>query len=188
MPGFDWSGAARYQFTEEYFPLFELLKDTPVEAADWRRAQELAIKHQGQEVFDVSALRPYYDAALTLCRFVAKNAGIKFSPVDPDSYRWKGPPIPLLALCGLSLFATNWDMNAAIAMFAKLLTSPTPTDLSLGNVIGLNPFYEYAPWRLVQLAGDVARHSADGHDYPGQIAKIETQLRDQYRLWKLQGT
>jgi hypothetical protein len=186
MPGFDWDAAAQYQFTEEHLPLFERIKDTPVEAAYWRRAQELAIKHQSQEVFDAGALRPYYDAALTLCRFVAKNAGVKFSPIDPDYYRWKGPPIPLLALCGLSLFASNWDMNAAIAMFAKLLTSPAPADHALGNVIGLNPFHEYIPWRLVQISSEVAGYNVGGQDYPSHIAAIKARLREQYRLWKLQ--
>ncbi|RWP58111.1 MAG: hypothetical protein E5V60_07815 [Mesorhizobium sp.] len=186
MPGFDWAAAAKYQFTEEHLPLFELLRETPVEATHWRRAQELTIRHKDQEVFDLSALRPHYDAALTLCRFVAKNAGVKFSPTDPDSYRWKGPPVPLLALCGLSLFVSSWDMNAAIAMFAKLLRSPAPADLSRGNVIGLNPFHEYTPWRLVQVSADIASSSFDGQDYPGRLAAIEAKLREQHRLWKLQ--
>lgn len=185
MPGFDWDAAARYQFTEEHLPLFELLRDTPVETAFWRRAQELVIKHQDHDVFDVGVLKPYYDDALTLCRFVAKNAGVKFSSIDPDSYRWKGPPIPLLALCGLSLFVSNWDMNAAIALFAKLLTSPHPADQTLGNVIGLNPFHEYIPWRLVKISSELALHNVNGQDYPTQLAEIKTRLREQYRLWKL---
>ena len=163
-----------------------MARETPVEPPHWRRAQELATKHKDQEVFDVSALRPHYDAALTLCGFVAKNAGIKFSPINPDSYRWKGPPIPLLALCALSLFVCRWDMNAAIATFAKLLTAPAPADLSLGNVIGLNPFHEYTPWRLVQLSTDIAARGFEGYHYPAQLMAIEAKLREQYRLWKLQ--
>lgn len=186
MPGFDWAAAAKHQFTEEHLALFELLRETPVEPPHWRRAQELATKHKDQEFFDVGTLRPHYDAALTLCGFVAKNARIKFSPINPDSYRWKGPPIPLLALCALSLFVSRWDMNAAIATFAKLLTAPAPANLSLGNVIGLNPFYEYIPWRLVQLSADVAARGFDGQDYPRQLAAIEVKLSEQYRLWKIQ--
>lgn len=185
MPGFDWAAAAKYQFTEEYFSLFDLLKETPVDAPQWRRAQELTKRHQDQEVFDVNALRPHYQAALTLCGFVARNAGIKFSPTSPDHYRWDGPPVPLLALCGLSLFVSNWKMNDAIALFAKLLKAPSPNDLSLGNVIGLNPFHEYTPWRLTHLSGDIAALGYDKHDYPNQLARIEAQLREQHRVWKL---
>ncbi|ARQ13720.1 hypothetical protein NXC12_PE00118 (plasmid) [Rhizobium etli] len=167
-------------------PLFEKLRDTPVETAHWRRAQELAIRYRYQDVFDVGALRPHYDAALKLCAFVAKNAGIKFSPIDPDSYKWKGPPVPLLALCALSLFASDWEMNSAITMFAKLLKAPAPVDLSLGNVIGLNPFHEYTPWRLLRLSADLAAEGFEGSDYPGQLAALETRLREQHRLWKQQ--
>ena len=77
-------------------------------------------------------------------------------------------------------------MNAAIATFAKLLTAPAPADLSLGNVIGLNPFHEYIPWRLVQLSTDIAARGFEGYHYPAQLMAIEAKLREQYRLWKLQ--
>jgi hypothetical protein len=186
MPSFNWAAAARYQFTEEYFEVFDLLRETPVEPHHWRRAQELIVKYRDHEVFYVTTLRPHYDAALALCAFVANNAGIKFSPIRPDSYRWKGPPVPLLALCAVMLFISAWDVNTAIAKFAKLGTAPPPGDLFLGNVIGLNPFHEYTPWRLVQLSADVAAQSFTGLDYPGQLASIEAKLREQHRLWKLQ--
>jgi len=186
MPGFDWAVAAKYQFTEEYFAFFDLLRETPVEPQHWRRAQELAARYKNQEVFNVSTLRPYYDAALALCGFVAKNAGIKFSPIHPESFRWKGPPVPLLALCALMLFISGWEINTAIAKFAKLLAAPPPSDLSLGNVMGLNPFHEYTPWHLVQLSADVAAQSFTGLDYPGQLVSIEARLREQHRLWRLQ--
>jgi hypothetical protein len=187
MPDFDWAAAAKYQFTEEYFALFDLLRETPIEPQHWRRAQELTAKYRDQEVFNVSMLRPHYDAALALCGFVARNAGIKFSPIRPESFRWKGPPVPLLALCGLVLFVSAWDINTAIAKFAKLVKAPPPGDLSLGNVIGLNPFHEYTPWFLVQLSADVAAQSFTGIDYPGRLASIEARLREQHRVWRDMG-
>ena len=185
MPSFDWAAATKYQFTEDYFAFFDLLRETPIEPQHWSRAQELAAKYRNQEVFNVSTLRVYYDAALALCGFVAKNAGIKFSPTRPEYFRWKGPPASLLALCALMLFVSAWDINMAIAKFAKLLAAPPPSDLSLGNVMGLNPFHEYTPWQLVQLSADVAAQSFTGLDYPAQLALIEVRLREQHRLWKL---
>jgi hypothetical protein len=186
MPGFDWAAAAKYQFTEEYFSLFDLLSESPIEPQHWRRAQELTVKYREQEVFNVNTLRPHYDATLALCGFVARNAGMKLSPIRPEFFRWKGVPVPLLALCALMLFVSDWEINTAIAKFANLIKAPLPSDLSLGNVIGLNPFHEYTPWRLLQLSSDLATQSFTGLDYPGELAAIEARLREQHRLWKVQ--
>lgn len=82
------------------------------------------------------------------------------------------------------LFVSDWDMNAAIAAFAKLLSAPEPSDGALGNVIGLNPFHEYAAWRLVIASAEVAAKSPIGLDYNARLAGIEAALREQHRLWK----
>jgi hypothetical protein len=92
----------------------------------------------------------------------------------------------LLALCALVLFVSNWDMNAAITAFSRLLLAPAPSDLTLGNVIGLNPFHEYAAWRLVIVSGQVAAKSPGELDYNRQLAATEAALREQHRRWKEQ--
>lgn len=186
MPAFDWKAAAKKQFTEEHLHLFELVKGglLPFEDATWRQASELAQKNHGREVFDVTKLQPYYEAAISLCTFVAANGGIDFGKRQPQIYRWKGAPTALLALCALVLFVSDWDMNAAIAAFAKLLRAPEPSDVALGNVIGLNPFHEYGAWRLVIASGEVAAKSPNGLDYNARLAAIEAALREQHRQWK----
>lgn len=186
MPAFNWKSAAKKQFTEEHLDLFDLVKGRllPSDEATWKQAGELARKHHGREVFNVTKLQPYYEAALSLCVFVASNSDIDFGKRQPEYYRWKGAPPALLALCALVLFVSGWDMNAAIAAFAKLLSAPKPTDLALGNVIGLNPFHEYGAWRLVIASAEVATKSPNGMDYDGRLAAIEAELREQHRLWK----
>lgn len=185
MPAFDWTTAAKHQFTEENLPLFEFLRGSPHDETEWKRANALPEKYLGQEVFNVTTLQPYYEASLTLCAFVARNGGISFGKTRPDYYRLKGDPIPLLALCALVLFTSAWDINVAIQKFAKLLTAPAPADISLGNVIGLNPFHEYAAWRLVVVAAELAANSPNGFDYSAQLIAIEARLREQYRVWKI---
>lgn len=186
MPAFDWKAAAKKQFTEEHLHLFELVKGglIPFEDATWRQANELAQKNHGREVFDVTKLQPYYEAAISLCTFVAANGGIDFGKRQPEIYRWKGAPTALLALCALVLFVSDWDMNTAIAAFAKLLSAPDPSDLALGNVIGLNPFHEYGAWRLVIASAEVAARSPNGLDYSARLTAIEAALREQHRQWK----
>jgi hypothetical protein len=185
MPGYDWKQAAIYQFTEENWTLLESLRGAPHDASIVSKARELAAKYKGQEIFSVTALKPYYEAAVTLCTFIAANAGMDFGKTRPDYYHFKGAPVRLLALCALLLFISNWDMNGAIAKFAKILAAPPPSDTSLGNVIGLNPFHDYAAWRIVIIAGDVSARSSNGFDYPGQLAVIQARLREQHRQWKV---
>jgi hypothetical protein len=185
MPAFDWTIAAKHQFTQENLPLFDLLKGVPHDENEWKRASALAGKYLGHEVFNVTTLQPYYEASLTLCAFVARNGGISFGKIRPDYYRFKGAPPPLLALCALVLFTSNWDMNIAIAKFAKLLAASSATDHSLGNVIGLNPFHEYAAWRLVVATAELAANSGNGLDYSAQLTARETRLREQHRIWKI---
>ncbi|MFC0804733.1 hypothetical protein ACFHWW_04495 [Ensifer sp. P24N7] len=184
MPAFDWAAAAKFQFTEENLTLVELAKTVVHEDAEWKRAGLLAIKHFGQDVFNVVALQRYYEDTLSLCAFVAKNSGIVFGKTQPDYYRFYGAPTPLLALCALMLFTSEWDMNTAIGKFAKVLAAAEPSDLSLGNVIGLNPFHDYAAWRLVILTAEVVEKSLKGFDYPAQLAAIEVELRRQHAVWK----
>lgn len=186
MPAFDWKAAAKKEFTEEHLHLFELVKGglIPFEDATWRRATELAQKNIGREVFDVTKLQPYYEATISLCTFVAANGGIDFGKRQPEIYRWKGAPTALLALCALVLFVSDWDMNAAIVAFARLLSAPEPCDVALGNVIGLNPFHEYGAWRLVTASAEVAAKSPNGLDYAARLTSIEAALREQHRRWK----
>jgi hypothetical protein len=66
----------------------------------------------------------------------------------------------------------------------SLLAAPAPADLTLGNVIGLNPFHDYDSWRFIIDAQVIAAKSPNGFDYPGQLKKIEARLREQHRLWK----
>ncbi|CDX18249.1 conserved hypothetical protein [Mesorhizobium plurifarium] len=139
----------------------------------------------GDAHLDRTKLRPYYEAAISLCTFVAANGGIDFGKRQPKIYRWKGAPTALLALCTLVLFVSDWDMNAAIAAFAKLLSAPEPSDVALGNVIGLNPFHEHGAWRLVTASGEIAAKSPNGGlDCNARLAAIDSPLREQHRQWK----
>lgn len=188
MPAFDWAAAAKFRFTEENLELIEFAQNVRHHESDWKRSELLAAKHFGQEVFNVLALQRYYEDTLALCAFVAKNSGLTFGKTDPDHYRFVGAPVPFLALCALVLFTSAWEMNVAIGKFAALLTAKEPTDLALGNVIGLNPFHDYAAWRLVLHASEVAAKSARGIDYQAQLASIESKLRQQHADWRSRGT
>lgn len=117
------------------------------------RAIDLVKRFQGQEIFNPVALQPSYDLTVRLATFVRQNSGLDFRRSKPEGYHWRAPPA-ILALCALILFVSNWDLNAAIGKFAQMLATPNPSNELLGNVIGLNPYHDYAAWQMVILAQD----------------------------------
>ena len=188
MPGYRWDLAATYQFTEDNLPLFELIRGAPHEANTRQKAKALALRYQGLEVFDPAVLRPYYDVTLSLAMFIARNSDSGGGKSRPEEYRFTGVPLALLALCALLLFISNWDLNTAIATSARLFAAPRATDDTLGNVIGLNPFHDYAPWKLLAIASTVAAQSPNGFEYEAQLRSIEARLRETHRQWKAGGS
>lgn len=182
LPGFDWKQATRQAFTEQFWLLFEYmsgrrLKDTKA------RTKDLVARFAGQEVFDPAALKPSYELTLQLATFIGRNSGLDFRRSKPDEYRYNGAPPALLALCALILFVSDWQLNAAIGKFAQILAAPEPSDPLLGNVVGLNPFHDYAAWQMVVFAQEIAHQPAGVLVYDAELARIEAELREAYRAW-----
>ena len=182
MPEFDWKRAAHFEFVEQFWPLFERLSGRRVVDAK-ARAKDLAARYAGQEVFNPAALKTSYDLTLELAIFIARNSGLAFPRTKPDEYRWKGAPPALLALCALILFVSAWDLNVAIGKFAQILAAPNATDPLLGNVLGLNPFHDYAAWQMVLIAQEIAQQPRGVRVYETELARIEAELREAYRIW-----
>ena len=184
MPNFNWREAAISQFTEDNFELLEWLfskRRASSFPSAFGRAKVLSGKHYRQEVFDASVLKPFYHQALSLAFFVAKNSDFP-KKHHPDNYRASGAPVPLLALCALLLFVSNWNIDDAVGLFAKLISAPSADDETLGNVIGLNPFHDYAAWETLAIASELAERSSSGVDYDAQLDAIELQLREEHRI------
>jgi len=188
LPDFDWQQAAKHQFREDNHDLIEWLFDRRRRSVLLRaskRAKVLSEKHYGQEVFDTSVLRPFYEKTVDLASFVAQNSDFpNDKKKDPTYYRSQGAPDFLLALCALLLFISDWNMDDAVGLFAKLLKAPNPSDETLGNVIGLNPFHDYAAWETLAIASELAAQSVSGFDYKAQMDTTELRIKEEYRLWR----
>lgn len=147
------------------------------------RARDLVTRFAGQEVFDPGALKPSYELTLRFAEFVARNSGLDFRRSKPEQYRWKGAPPAMLALCALVLFVSDWDINTAIEKFSQILAGSEPLDPLLGNVLGLNPFHDYAAWHEVALAQQIAQQPSGVRVYEVELRRIEAELRETYRAW-----
>ena len=181
LPGYDWREAAKRAFATENKDLLVAIRDLHQPAL--RRGKALAALHLGDDAFDPTVLEPHYAAALDLATFLSVNGGIPWGKVKPIAYRWQGAPGPLLALSALLLFVSNWDKAEAIRLFSAISTSPTPSDLTLGNVIGLNPFHDYPAWKAVHLASSIPADRPGGFNYFVELKSIEHRLRERHRLW-----
>ncbi|BAI95199.1 hypothetical protein SJA_C1-03650 [Sphingobium indicum UT26S] len=182
LPNFDWKQAARHAFTEQFWPIFDYisgrrLRDTKA------RTKDLVARYASQEVFDPAALKASYDLTIQFATFIGRNSGLDFRRSKPDEYRWNGAPPALLALCALILFVSDWQLNTAIGKFAQILTAPDPSDLLLGNVVGLNPFHDYAAWQMVVLAQEIAQQPTGVRVYDAELVRIEAELREAFRAW-----
>lgn len=185
LPGFNWNQAAKDQFTEDNIDLLQWLFDRRKECFFHNantRAKVLSGKYAGQEVFDTSVLRPFYKKAVDLASFVAKNSDFPCQ-THPENYRNQGPPTFFLALSALLLFISDWNIDEAVGLFAKLLNAPNPNDETLGNLIGLNPFHDYTAWETLVVASELAARSLSGLNYNTQLDAIELRLREEHRAW-----
>lgn len=186
MPNFDWRKAARHQFTEDHIDLMEWLFERMRASSFPRafsRAKTLSDEHFDQEVFDRSVLKPFYEKTVDLAYFIAENSDFP-KKLRPDYYRIQGAPVPLLALCALLLFVSDWNLDDSIELCARLIAAPSASDETLGNVIGLNPFHDYLAWETLAVASELAAKSPGEFEYDGILQAIEARIREEHKLWR----
>lgn len=182
FPGFDWKLATRQAFTEQFWPLFEYMSGRRLNDTT-ARTRDLVARFGGQEVFNPTALKPSYELTLQLATFIGRNSGLDFRRSKPEGYYYNGAPPALLALSALILFVSDWQLNAAIGKLAQILAAPDPSDPLLGNVVGLNPFHDYAAWQMLVLAQEIAEQPTGVRVYDAELARIEAKLREVYCVW-----
>jgi len=186
LPGFDWTQAIRYEFFLKHEELIRETRQVSSEATIRSRAAVLIDRYAGNAVFDALVLRPYYEKALSMCMYIGTFGGLGVPRAKVHNYRWKGAPAPLLAFCALLLHISDWNVESAIARFSNIAKAPAPADQTLGNVIGLNPFLDFLAWEAVFVVEKIASDYPD-MSYPHELAVVEQDMREQYRVWKLQG-
>ncbi|MBD2693579.1 hypothetical protein [Anabaena catenula] len=79
------------------------------------------------------------------------------------------------------LYISQWNIDLAILKLIEIVKSPEPIDINSGNIIGLNPFYNFEVWANISKIREVAKNSKNGFDYKAQIEAIEEQLKNEYR-------
>lgn len=184
LPEYDWKTAAALHFSGQYRPLLSLARSVPITESTRCKALRLAKKWRGKELFDVTTLEKEYQQCVSLCAFMGRNlAGLGYNARQDARLHYDEVEPSLLAFCALLLFVSGWQFEAAAAKLAHLVNADAPMDLTLGNIIGLNPFHDYLGWRVVMLAGQLGRDRPARLGYAAVLAQIEARLRDAHRDW-----
>lgn len=193
MPGFDWHRAAKSEWHRRNAALFGLRRQFfHFHEETIGRALKLIESKGAATVLDPLPLREKYEAVTHLADFAALYvARVSGKPLHPSAFRAHKHLKPtaahaLLALSALLLFANDWDLGQASADFSMLAALPSAADGTEGNVMGLNPFHDYAAWEVIHEARKVAAHRIDARPVPEQIAEIEAGLRAAYSHWASQ--
>ena len=85
-----------------------------------------------------------------------------------------------MAYAALLLFINKWDIEASLSMHNERIA---PIDkiinMNLGNVIGINPFMNYAEWDVLKFV-DVWTNQSEGFDMTIEFNKAKTDVLEHY--------
>lgn len=86
----------------------------------------------------------------------------------------------IMAYAALLLFINKWDIDASLRMHNERI-SPIDkvTNMDLGNVIGINPFMNYAEWDVLKFV-DVWTNQLEGFDITVEFNKAKTDILEYY--------
>lgn len=181
MPDFDWRAEAARQVLElhpEHAKNMEALHRQGIalfgDIGD--RVEVLARRFQGRAVFDPTRLATEYRRTCSLAEFVGHNYALL------KAAKGASGTTSVLAFCALLLFIRDWDMNLAIADFAKIASAAGHSNQELGNVMGLNPFHDYQAWRVLKQLQDLHIAVPETTDIKTQRRDVEAALRAQFGI------
>ena len=181
IPNFNWQHAARAKLTQDKADLVKEAHE--VKFGEGRKdAERLAERYKDRDVFDVSALEPFYQKTIQLCMFTGRAFG--FKPHKWANYKWGNVPPAMLALCSLLLSVSDWDINIATEKMSIIFGAPEPTSLLHGNVIGLNPFLDYNAWRIVKKVSEIDQRFTIPKDFYIEVKEIENKMRSEHLQWR----
>ncbi|MDI1363520.1 MAG: hypothetical protein PSX79_01395 [bacterium] len=174
LPGFDWDVATKRQIAFDHLAF----SDTDIRfhtTAERDALTRLAQTYQGRDLPDVTAIQGAYRQALAFARLATEYGQLDLPSFKPWEHAPQSPTI--LAFAALMLFVSGGDMDGAITRLATILAAPPPTDLTLGNVIGLNPYRDYSLLLNAKAISDLVGAGGLNTDMPDMLAATQFRLR-----------
>lgn len=180
IDGFDWSKESARVLRERHETILNTIYSNRLwlhQLAD--RVELLAKRNQGKNVFDPTILQPAYQKSLDLAEFMTKN----YAPFKMFHRNKSGSIEPcVLAFSALLLFVKEWQLGPAVTLFARISASVGQANPALGNVMGLNPFHDFAAWKILKQLQDLGIDLPGIFDVQQEKKDIEKELRARFQV------
>lgn len=158
IPAFDFKAAARTQIALRYQAVLKEMFDKKIFLHGVSaRIEKMSTDFQGKSVFDPTVLAEHYGLTQDLAEFICVNHAplAKLGNDNAPLTSLKNTKY-LLAFAALLLFISNWELNAAVGKFARIVSASVPLDETLGNVMGLNPFHDFEAWAMLKTLQELS--------------------------------
>jgi hypothetical protein len=172
LPGFAAHEAARRHLAFVYREFAAQIPRVGFSAAVRDRVQRLLTTHQGSTLIASGVLRGKFDQTLALVRLMVDYGALKLKKGRPRGFLGDDVPPSLIALAAALLFVSDWSLEAGLAKFALILAAPMPEDLTLGNVIGLNPFHDFAALEITRFISSIPAQPGRTYDFDSEMAAV----------------
>lgn len=177
FPGFDARRAARRHLAYHYREFRPLIPRVSFDAAVLERAKRIVTTSQVQPLIAMEPLRPKYEVTARLARLLADYGDLPLTKRRSLGGIFGKTPEALLAFTATLLFASNWDEGEALARFARILAAADSEDQTLGNVIGLNPFHDFAALEIARFVATLAPESQRQYDFAAEFEGTVAMVR-----------
>jgi hypothetical protein len=180
LPNFNPNELGNQRFIEENQDIYAVLNRDRHTLYAMRQNQGIIVarikRSFGALIFDPAATEQEYNKVRQLVHFI----------VDQErSFRW--PPKLLQnernisyslisAFCALLLFSNSGDMDGAIDAYVRIRTGGNPTDRLAGNIIGLNPFFDYGILSTIVMAHEIKKLRPNGLVVGSRIDQIRQEI------------
>jgi hypothetical protein len=143
------------------------------------KAKSIIVKDSGTATFDRSILTEKYQLATQVASQV-RGAHPRLRVLLRNSTSALRSNNPLMAFAALLLFVSDWDVTAAEKKIEAILAVKTVTDITAGNVVGLNPFIHYSAWVLVKALHELQSELEYDIDFDAEFNSEKERLMKLY--------
>lgn len=157
IPGFNFEAAATREVSQRHRATLDIIREKRLyPGAMVERLEKLATDYHGKSVYDPTVLQNHFQLTNRLAAFMCSNHS-SLRRLSKAHYPLNGLKNvkPLLAFSALLLFISDWQLDAAVSRFAQIASSKLQADETLGNVMGLNPFHDFAAWAMLKSIQDL---------------------------------
>ncbi|WP_155930620.1 hypothetical protein [Mesorhizobium sp. L2C084A000] len=175
MPGFDRKRAAQRDLAFHYRDFVETMPRVLIDADVRDRTKRILSGFHGSTLIAMAPLRDRFGRAARLAALMADYGKLALRRKVGPGIFGNAPPA-LLAFSSLLLFVSDWSIDEALRRFSRLLPSPVPEDLTMSNVIGLNPFHDFGALELAHFISRLPPSTERPYDFDSEIAAVLSKI------------